>query len=79
MTKSVLKRKLTKAITESNDEWMLNNVYQFMRKMMLSEEYEISDEDKVELDERLARDKAGLERSYSWEEVKKLVRKRKKI
>ena len=79
MTKAALKNKLVKAISEVQDEKLLKVMYSFLNSHLHSDEYELTDEDKADLDERLARDKAGLEKGSSWEEVKARIRKRKKI
>ena len=79
MTKTVLKNKLVKAISQVQDEKLLHSVYDFLCNQLHADEYELTDEDKADLDERLVRDKAGLEKGSSWEEVKARIRKRKKI
>jgi len=79
MTKTVLKNKLVKAISKVQDEKLLQDVYRFLNSHLQADEYELTKEDKADLDERMARDKAGLEKGSSWEEVKARVRKRKKV
>ncbi len=79
MTKAVLKNKLVKTISQVQDEKLLQGVYDFLNSHLHADEYEMTDEDKAELDKRMARDKAGLEKGSSWEEVKARIRKRKKV
>ncbi len=79
MTKTVLKNKLVKAISKVQDEKLLQDVYLFLNSHLQADEYELTKEDKADLDERLVRDKAGLEKGSSWEEVKALVKKRRKV
>lgn len=79
MTKAVLKNKLVKAIGEVQDEKLLKDVYNFLNSHLRADAYELTEEDKAELDKRMARHKAGLDKSYTWEEVKEKVRKRRKI
>lgn len=78
MTKAALKTKLKNAIGKVEDEDVLQALYSIVYTHLHSE-VEIPEEHKKMLDERLARDNAGLEKSYSWEEVKKKVRNRTKI
>jgi putative addiction module component (TIGR02574 family) len=79
MTKTVLRNKLVKAIGQVQDEKLLKDVYHFLNSHLQADEYELTEDDKADLDKRMARDKAGLEKGSSWEEVKARVRKRKKI
>ncbi|MEO5642447.1 MAG: addiction module protein [Bacteroidia bacterium] len=79
MTKTVLKNKLVKTIGQVQDEKLLQGIYNFLNSHLHAENYELTDEDKAELDNRMSRHKAGLDKSYTWEEVKDRVRKRKKI
>lgn len=79
MTKTVLKNKLVKAIGKVQDEQLLKVFYNFLNSHLQADEYEMTEEDKAELDVRFARHKAGLDKSYKWEEVKSKVLKGKKI
>ncbi len=79
MTKTVLKNKLVKAISQVQDEKLLKDVYLFLNSHLQADGYELTEEDKTELDKSMIRYKAGLEKTYTWEEVKDRVRKGKRI
>ncbi len=77
MTKATLKEELRKAIGKVDDKHVLEAVYSMIYSHLHADNIEITPEDKAMLDERLARDKAGLDKSYTWEEVKARVRKKR--
>ena len=79
MTKAVLKTKLQKAIDELEDEAMLEALYNVVYAHLHSNEEELSDEEKKILDERIARHDAGQEKGYTWAEVKRKIRSKKRI
>ncbi|MDQ3112173.1 MAG: hypothetical protein M3R17_19995 [Bacteroidota bacterium] len=50
-----MKNKLVKAISKVQDEKLLEDVYHFLNSHLQANEYELTNEDKVDLDERMAR------------------------
>lgn len=78
MAKTILKKKILKTIEEVQDENVLKALLAMLQKRIREEEFEISDEDKADLDERLRRDKAGLEKGSSWNSVKARIKNRRK-
>lgn len=79
MTTTILKKKLTKAISEIDDAGLLQAVYTILEKQLGSQsEYELTSSQKKELDRRVADHKAGRTKSYPWEEVKKNLLNRKR-
>jgi hypothetical protein len=62
MTKTVLKDKLLKTISQVQDEKLLQEIYDFLNSHLRANDYELTDEDKADLDKRMIRHKAGLER-----------------
>ncbi|MBI2730851.1 MAG: addiction module protein [Sphingobacteriales bacterium] len=79
MTTTLLKKKLTKAINEIEDEQFLKALDTIVSSKQEDEMiYELSAAQKKELDKRLANYKAGKTKTYSWEEVKATLLKRKK-
>jgi putative addiction module component (TIGR02574 family) len=79
MTKTVLKNKLREAIGQVQDENVLQGIFSILYSHLHADEIELTNEDKIELDKSMARHKAGLDKSYSWEEVKDRIRKKKKF
>ncbi len=79
MTTIILKKKLTKAISEIDDAGLLQAVYTILEKQLGSQsEYELTSSQKKELDRRMADHKAGRTKAYPWEEVKKNLLNRKR-
>jgi putative addiction module component (TIGR02574 family) len=78
MTKAALKAELKKAIGKVQDEHVLEAIYSVLYSHLHPEEVELTEEDKADLDRRLARDNAGLEKGSSWETVKARIRKKRK-
>ena len=79
MTTAVLKKKLNKAINEIDDAQFLEALHTIVSSKQEEELiYELSTEQKKELDRRKANHLSGKSKSYSWEEVKSSILKRKK-
>ncbi len=79
MTKAALKNKILKAINEVEDKRVLKVIYHLVSCHLKTENFELSDEDKADLDERMDHYKAYPEEGFSWEEVKERVRSRRII
>ena len=79
MTATLLKKKLTRAINEIDDTRFLEALHTIVSSKQEEElVYELSAAQKKELDRRLANYKSGKSKTYSWEEVKHSLLKRKK-
>ncbi|MBI1782906.1 MAG: addiction module protein [Sphingobacteriales bacterium] len=78
MTTTLLKKKLTEAISKIEDEQFLEALHTIITSRQEEELYELSAAQQKELDRRLASYKAGKTKTYSWEEVKANLLKRKK-
>lgn len=77
MTTTLLKKKLTKAINEIEDEQFLEALHTIVSSKQEDEMiYELSAAQKKELDKRKANHLSGKSRSYSWAEVKKAALKK---
>lgn len=77
MTSLALKKNLHQAIDEIEDEIFLQAVYTIVSsKVEDIKEYELSDEQLHILEERRANYLSGKGQSYSWDEVKKRLKKK---
>ena len=77
MTTTLLKKKLNKAINEIDDTQFLEALHTIVSSKQEEELiYELSTEQKKELDKRKANHLSGKSRSYSWAEVKKAALKK---
>ncbi|MGE5108159.1 MAG: addiction module protein [Sphingobacteriales bacterium] len=79
MTTTLLKKKLTNAINKIEDAQFLEALHTIVSSKQEDEMiYELSTPQKKELDRRLADYKSGKSKTYTWEEVKSSLLKRKK-
>jgi putative addiction module component (TIGR02574 family) len=78
MTKAVLKTRLKNAIGKVQDEHVLEALYSILYNHLHPDEVELTEEDKADLDSRMERDKAGLEKGSSWKVVKARIKRRSK-
>jgi putative addiction module component (TIGR02574 family) len=77
MTTTLLKKKLTKAINEIEDEQFLKALDTIVSSKQEDEMiYELSAAQKKELDRRKANHLSGKSPSYSWAQVKKAALKK---
>jgi Putative addiction module component len=77
MTTTLLKKKLTKAINEIEDEQFLKALDTIVSSKQEDEMiYELSAAQKKELDKRKANHLSGKSPSYSWAQVKKAALKK---
>lgn len=77
MTTILIKRKLTKAINEIDDSDFLEALHTIVNSKKEEEKtYQLSPEQKKELDRRQTRHKSGQSKSYSWAAVKKSLLKK---
>ena len=77
MTTTLIKKKLTKAISEIDDSDFLLALHTIVNSKKEEESaYQLSVAQKKELDKRVANHKSGRSKSYSWAEVKKSLLKK---
>jgi len=73
--KQKIRENLHKIIDQVEDEKILEAVYTILEKeVKVVTDFELSDEQKSELDRRVKRHKNGETKSYSWEDAKQKVR-----
>jgi putative addiction module component (TIGR02574 family) len=73
--KQKIREELHKIIDLVEDKKILEAVYTILEKEVKeSTDFELSEEQKAELDRRIYRHKKGETKSYSWEEAKQKIR-----
>jgi hypothetical protein len=70
MTTSLLKKNITKAVNEINDQDFLQAVFTIV-STKTDTDFELTPALKKELDKRKESHQKGLSKSYTWEQVKK--------
>ncbi len=79
MSPASLRKNIHQAIDKIEDAGLLQAVYTILEKQIeLSPEYELTEAQKKEIDQRIANHKSGKSKTYSWDEVKRSLQKRKK-
>ena len=75
MTTTTLKKELHHAIDKMSDSGFLKAVYAMIREYTISydSDYQLSAEDKAELDKQKKLHKAGKSKSYTIAEVRKMA------
>lgn len=77
MTTTLIKKKLTKAINEIEDTDFLEALQTIVNSKKEEEKiYQLSTDQKRELDKRQARHKSGESKSHTWAAVKKSLLKK---
>jgi hypothetical protein len=78
MTTSLLKKKLTKAISNIDDPDFLQALHTIVLSKNEEIAFELTPSQKKELDRRRANHLNGKSKSYSWDEVRKAALKKAK-
>lgn len=79
MKTSEIKKNIHRAVDKIEDTNLLQAFYTILEKQIESEvEYQLSNDQKKELNKRLANHKKGIGKSYPWTDVKKRLAKRAK-
>lgn len=68
------KLELIKLVLETEKESLIYNLKEILINDIQSDEYELMDSHKLELDRRLLRMKNGETKFYSWEEVEEKLK-----
>jgi putative addiction module component (TIGR02574 family) len=76
MKTTALKKEMHLAIDRIEDSTFLKAIYTILNDK--SKEYQLTEEDKEEIDRRLDSYEKGKSKLYTWEEVKRAIRKTKK-
>ena len=58
------------------DEKSLEDIYAMMSWYLKNDDFELSEEQKKDLDQRIASHERGESKSYTWEEVKQRIKSR---
>ena len=73
MTTLLIKQKITKGIKEIDDKNFLEAINLLISNKVEENKFELTDEMKIELDNRKSNHKKGLSKSYSWQSIKKEI------
>jgi hypothetical protein len=73
MTTLLIKQKITNGIKEIEDKNFLEAINLLVSNKVEETKFELTDEMKMELDNRKSNHKKGLTKSYTWQSVKKEI------
>jgi hypothetical protein len=73
MTTLLIKQKITNGIKEIEDKNFLEAINLLLSNTVEETKFELTDEMKMELDNRKSNHKKGLSESYIWQSVKKEI------
>ncbi len=73
MTTLLIKQKITKGIKEIEDKNFLEAINIFVSNKVEENKFALTDEIKTELDNRKSNHRKGLNKSYTWQSIKKEI------
>jgi hypothetical protein len=73
MTTLLIKQKITNGIKEIEDKNFLEAINLLVSNKVEETKFELTDEIKMELDNRKSNHKKGLTKSYTWQSIKKEI------
>jgi hypothetical protein len=73
MTTLLIKQNIAKGIKEIDDKNFLEAINLLVSNKVEETKFELTDEMKMELDNRKTNHKKGLSKSYSWQTIKKEI------
>jgi hypothetical protein len=73
MTTLLIKQKITNGIKEIEDKNFLEAINLLVSNKVEETKFELTDEMKIELDNRKSNHKKGLTKSYTWQSIKKEI------
>lgn len=78
MNKNSIKKELHQAIDSIRDDETLKAFHTILVEKLAHYDYDLSADQQAEVKKRIAKHKAGLTKSYTWSQVKRLVKSGKK-
>jgi hypothetical protein len=73
MTTLLIKQNIAKGIKEIDDKNFLEAINLLVSNKVDEKRFELSDEMKIELDNRKSNHKKGVSKSYTWQSIKKEI------
>ncbi len=79
MTTTLIKQNITKGIKEIEDKNFLEAINLLILNKVEENTFALTEEMKIELDNRKVNHKNGISKSYSWQSIKKEIKTNYKI